>query len=71
MAWSVPLKIADYLSDPAQQQHLRPPETPGVYVISERYWAGPEPPQARGFSTLDKAPTCDTALANFQRICLG
>ena len=48
MAWSVPLKIIDYLSDPARQQHLRPPETPGVYVISERCWAGAEPAKSAG-----------------------
>jgi hypothetical protein len=48
MSWSNPLKIADYLSDPAGQHYLRPPEAPGIYVIPERLWAGSEPAKRDG-----------------------
>src|ERR1700730_7452301 len=35
MAWSTPLRIANYLSDPLGQAHLRPRANPGSYAVSE------------------------------------
>jgi hypothetical protein len=38
--WTRPIRIADYLSAVIGARNLRPPDAPGVYVLSERPWRG-------------------------------
>ena len=44
MPWTGPILLRDYLDRPGGAQGGRPdelpPETPGVYVLSERFWTG-------------------------------
>jgi hypothetical protein len=36
--WAGPFMIGDYLGNVVRDRNLRPPDAPGVYVISERSW---------------------------------
>jgi hypothetical protein len=38
MSWAGPHKINDYLGSVAQSPWKRPPEAPGVYIVSEKPW---------------------------------
>jgi hypothetical protein len=36
--WAGPFRIGDYLRNVVRDRNLRPPDAPGVYVVSERSW---------------------------------
>lgn len=38
MSWEGPQKISDYLGSVARSPGKRPPEGPGVYIVSENSW---------------------------------
>jgi hypothetical protein len=40
LCWVGPFKIGEYLADVVSGQNPRPPDAPGVYVVSERTWKG-------------------------------
>jgi len=39
--WRGPFRIGYYLSNVVRDRRLRPPDLPGVYVVSERSWLAP------------------------------
>ena len=36
--WAGPFRVGDYLANVVRDRNLRPPDAPGVYVVSERIW---------------------------------
>jgi hypothetical protein len=36
--WSGPFRFGDYLGNVVRGRNLRPPDAPGVYVVSQRVW---------------------------------
>jgi len=53
-AWAGPYQIGSYLENAVRFAHLRPPEAPGVYVISERGW-GDLPDRSCGLLYVSRA----------------
>jgi hypothetical protein len=40
MSWEGPRYLKDWLSQPLLNRNLRPPETAGIYIVTERSWNG-------------------------------
>ena len=40
MAWEGPRYLKDWLSQPLRNRDQRPPEAPGIYIVTENSWTG-------------------------------
>jgi hypothetical protein len=71
MAWSVPYRIGDYLSDPISRIRLRPPTDNGLYVVSLRPWQNAAPQQTDAVLHVGQSGNLRQRLGQLIGDCFG